>query len=276
MISFQTNENVQQMNLFTTIENAKISYSVDGNGPSNLVLVHGAGANSESNWGHFIEFLAPNYKVVRPNYSGSGETTDDGQPLTTAQVAEQVIAVAKAADAVPFDLIGFSLGTSVSTYIAAKYPEYVKSIVLLAPYIKGNARTKLEFELWKDLSKTDRKAMSSIIIQTGFSANFTSTWDENTMAETLENTLQTNNWEGFIRQAELLINTDVTEEAKKVNQPTLVIGCTYDYMVPSVLAKDALELIPHAQYAELETGHLAIYEKPEEFLKLVTKFLQES
>lgn len=264
------------MNLFTTIENAKISYSVDGNGPSNLVLVHGAGANSESNWGHFIEFFAPNYKIVRPNYSGSGETTDDGQPLTTAQVAEQVIAAAKAADAVPFDLIGFSLGTSVSTYIAAKYPEYVKSVVLLAPYLKGNARTKLEFELWKDLSKTDRKAMSSIIIQTGFSANFTSAWDENTMAETLENTLQTNNWEGFIRQAELLINTDVTEEAKKVNQPTLVIGCSYDYMVPSVLAKDALALIPHAQYAELATGHLAIYEKPEEFLKLVTEFLQKS
>jgi len=264
------------MNLFTTTAGSNISYSVDGNGPSNLVLVHGAGANSESNWGHFIEFLAPHYKIVRPNYSGSGDTTDDGQPLTTAKVAEQVIAAAKAADAVPFDLIGFSLGTSISTYIAAEYPEYVKSVVLLAPYLKGNARTKLQLELWKELGKTNRKAMSSIIIQTGFSANFTSAWDENTMAQTLENTLQTNNWEGFIRQAELLIHTDATALAKKVNKPTLVIGCTYDYMVPSVLAKDTVELIPHAQYAELATGHLAVYEKPEEFLKLATEFLQKS
>lgn len=264
------------MNLFTTIENAKISYSVDGNGPSNLVLVHGAGANSESNWGHFIEFLAPHYKVVRPNYSGSGETTDDGQPLTTAKLAEQVIAAAKAADAVPFDLIGFSLGTSVATYIAAEYPEYVKSVVLLAPYLKGNARTKNQFQLWKDLSKTNRKAMSNIIIQTGFNANFTSTWDDETFTQTLENTLQTNNWDGFSRQAELLIHTDVIEQAKKINKPTLVIGCTYDYMVPSVLAKDAVELIPHAQYAELATGHLAVYEKPEDFLSLVTNFLQKS
>ncbi|MCL6248944.1 alpha/beta hydrolase [Acinetobacter sp. ANC 4945] len=264
------------MNLFTTIENAKISYSVDGSGPLNLVLVHGAGANSKSNWGHFIEFLAPHYKVVRPNYSGSGETTDDGQPLSTAQLAEQVIAAAKAADAVPFDLIGFSLGTSVSAYIAAEYPEYVKSVVLLAPYLKGNARTKLQFELWKDLGQNNRKAMSSIIIQTGFSANFTSAWDENTMAQTLENTLQTNNWEGFIRQAELLIHTDVTAQAKKINKPTLVIGCTYDYMVPGVLAKDAAALIPHAEYAELAAGHMAVYEKPEEFLKLATEFLQKS
>jgi hypothetical protein len=35
--------------------------------------------------------------------------------------------------------------------------------------------------------------MSSTIIQTGFSANFTLAWCENAMAQTLENTLETNN-----------------------------------------------------------------------------------
>lgn len=269
----QTHENVQQMNLYTTIDNAQVSYSVDGTGPSNLVLVHGAGANSETNWAHFIEYFSANYTVVRPNYSGSGETIDDGSALTTEILAKQVIAAAKAADAIPFDLIGFSLGTSVATYIAAEYPEYVKSLILLAPYLKGNARTRLQFELWKDLSTTNRKAMSNIIIQTGFSANFSSAWDDKTITQTLENTLQTNNWEGFIRQAELLIHTDVIEQAKKVNQPTLVIGCTYDYMIPSIFAKEAAKLISDAQYAELATGHLAIYEKPNEFLTLVTDFL---
>jgi 3-oxoadipate enol-lactonase len=263
------------MNLYTTIDNANVSYSVDGTGPSNLVLVHGAGANSETNWGHFIEYFSPNYKVVRPNLSGSGETTDDGQALTTEILAKQVIAAAKAANAIPFDLIGFSMGTSVATYIAAEYPEYVKSVVLLAPFLKSNARTKLQLELWKDLSSTNRKAMSNLIIQTGFSANFTSAWDDETITQTLENTLQTNNWEGFIRQAELLIHTDVTEQAKNVSSPTLVIGCTYDYMAPSIFAKDAVKFIPDAQYAELETGHLAIYEKPTEFLNLVTEFFKE-
>lgn len=264
------------MNLFTTSDGAQVSYSLDGHGPSNLVLVHGAGANSDSNWGHFVDFFSQKYKVVRPNYSGSGETTDDGQPLTTAKLAEQVIAAAKAANAIPFDLIGFSLGTSVATYIAAEYPEYVKSLVLLAPYLKGNARTKLQFELWKDLSTTNRLAMSNVIIQTGFSANFSSAWDEETMAQTLENTFKTNNWVGFVRQAELLIHTNVIEQAKKVHKPTLVIGCAYDCMIPPIFAKETAELIHHAQYAELAAGHLAVYEKPEEFLNLVTDFLQNT
>lgn len=263
------------MNLFVETKSSKVSYSVDGNGPLNLVLVHGAGANSESNWGHLIEYLTPHYKVIRPNYSGSGQTTDDGEPLTTEKLAEQVIAAAKAENAVPFDLVGFSLGTSVAIYIAATYPEYVKSVVLLAPYLKGNARTKLQFELWKDLGETNRKAMSSIIIQTGFSANFTSTWDEKTMTDMLENTLATNNWEGFIRQAELLIHTDVLEQVKKVNQPTLVIGCIHDSIVPSIFAKTTVELISNSQYAELESGHLAIYEKPDELISLIKNFFKK-
>lgn len=262
------------MNLFAETKNAKVAYNVDGNGPLNLVLVHGAGANSESNWGHLVESLTPYYKVVRPNYSGSGQTTDNGEPLTTEQLAEQVIAAAKAANAVPFDLVGFSLGTSVAIYIAATYPEYVKSVVLLAPYLKGNARTKLQFELWKELGKTNRKAMSSIIIQTGFSANFTSTWDEKTMTDMLENTLTSNNWEGFTRQAELLIHTDVIEQAKKVNKPTLVIACIHDSMIPSIFAKTTLELIPNSQYTELESGHLAIYEKPEALISLIKNFFK--
>lgn len=44
-------------------------------------------------------------------------------------------------------------------------------------------------------------------------------------------------------------------------------------MPPSVLVKYAIDLISHA---ELATGHLAVYEKPEEFLKLATEFLQKS
>ncbi|WP_180055980.1 MULTISPECIES: hypothetical protein [unclassified Acinetobacter] len=52
----------------------------------------------------------------------------------------------------------------------------------------------------------------------------------------------------------------------------------------------AIDLISHAEYAEPATGnrqpatgnrqpatgHLAVYEKPEEFLKLATEFLQKS
>lgn len=262
------------MDLYTSIDNAMVSYKVDGSGPSNLVLVHGAGANAETNWGHLVKYLAHSYKVVRPNFSGAGDTRDDGLPLTTAQLAEQVIAAAKAANAIPFDLVGFSLGTSVSTYIAAKHPEYVKSLVLVAPYLKGNARTKFEFNLWKELISSNIKTMSNLIIQTGFSTKFTSTWDEKTLADAIESNITTINWDGFHRQAELLIKTDVTELAKKISKPTLIIGCTYDYMIPPIFAIEAAKIIPHSQHTELDSGHMVIYEKTDELINLIVPFIQ--
>ncbi|MEN8321207.1 alpha/beta fold hydrolase [Acinetobacter junii] len=264
------------MTLFTTVADAKVAYSVDGEGSANLVLVHGAGGNSESNWGHLVQYLSPYYKVVRPNFSGSGETTDNGEELSTVKLAEQVVAAAKAANAVPFDLIAFSLGTSVATYIAAEYPELVKSVVLLSAFIVANPRHKLQLELWKSLTANDHYAMSSLLILTGFSPNFVSTWDEMTISNNIESMITTNNWSGLARQIELGLNTDVTEQARKITKPTLVIGGKYDGMVPSESTKHTASLISGAEYTELESGHMAIYEKAEEFLQLATAFLQKN
>ncbi len=64
------------------IAGARVVYCKDGSGPG-LVLLHGTGGNSESNWGHLVEPLAAHWTVVRPDYSGSGATQDEGEPLTS-------------------------------------------------------------------------------------------------------------------------------------------------------------------------------------------------
>ena len=62
---------------------AKVAYRVDGAGPG-LVLVHGTGGNSDTNWRQLVGRLSESRMVVRPDYSGSGATIDDGAPLTIA------------------------------------------------------------------------------------------------------------------------------------------------------------------------------------------------
>jgi 3-oxoadipate enol-lactonase len=115
------------------VGSARVTFRVDGDGPG-LVLVHGTGGNAETNWSGLVEGLSKARTVVRPDYAGSGETTDDGHPLTVAALADQVIAAARAAKATPVDIVGFSLGAALSTYIAGEYPELVRSVVLLAGF----------------------------------------------------------------------------------------------------------------------------------------------
>ncbi|TCL03132.1 alpha/beta fold hydrolase [Sodalis ligni] len=255
------------------IDGAKVSYRVDGHGPG-LVLVHGTGGNGESNWGHLVERLVPYWKVVRPDYSGSGETADDGQPLTVQALAAQVVAAAWAANATPFDLVGFSLGASLAAYIAAEYPDDVRAVVLLAGFASGeDGRMQLEFGLWRDLIRNDRRAMARMVLLTGFSPVFLTGLSPRKIEENIDAIITGNQWEGMARQVELNLILDVSDQIKRIAKPTLVIGCTQDQMVPLDHARTLAEAIVGARYAELDSGHLAPLERPDEFVQLVTTFL---
>ncbi|KLD74857.1 alpha/beta hydrolase [Xanthomonas hyacinthi] len=256
------------------IDRAKVSYQVDGHGPG-LVLVHGTGGNGESNWGHLVGRFATNWTVVRPDYAGSGTTVDDGQSLSVPVLAAQVVGAARAAGAVPFDLVGFSLGASVATYIAAEYQDDVRAVVLLAGFASGaDSRMQLEFGLWRDLIHTDRRAMARLLLLTGFSPAFLQRLSAQQMEENIDAIVSGNQWEGMARQVALDLSLDVSEQVERINKPTLVIGCTQDQMVPTAHARALAATIPGARYAELESGHLAALEQPDEFVQLVADFLR--
>jgi len=253
---------------------ARIAYRVDGAGPG-LVLVHGTGGDSESHWGHLVPHLAPHWTVVRPEYAGSGQTRDQGGPLTVATLADQVVAAARAAGTVPFDLAGFSLGAPIAVHIAAEYPQLVRSVVLLAGFASSDSpRQTMQFELWRDLIRSDRASMARIALLTGFSPAFLSSLDEAALTQNIDFMLDNINWEGMARQIELDRTLNVCEQARRIARPALVIGCRHDQMVPVDHARRLAALIPHAEYAEMETGHIALWERPDEFIELACGFLR--
>ena len=251
-----------------------VEYEVDGQGPG-LVLIHGTGADAQTNWAHLVPHFAPNWQVIRPNYSGSGKTRDGGGALTMAQVAGQVMAAARAAGPGPYVFVGYSLGAAIATHIAAEYPDEVRAVVLLAGFLSGDdTRMKLEFELWRTLIANDRRAFSQNVLLTGFSPAFVSAMSTQQVEDILKIMLETNDWEGMARQIELDLAVNVAAQAGRIAKPALVIGCTYDHMVPIQHARALAHAIPGAEYAEMQTGHLAPLEQPETFVNLVDAFFR--
>ncbi|MDP9865808.1 MULTISPECIES: alpha/beta fold hydrolase [Streptosporangium] len=66
---------------FTTAHGTRVHHEVDGHGPG-LVLVHGTGGDAEEVFGNVVDHFTRTRTVARPNFSGSGQTTDDGAELT--------------------------------------------------------------------------------------------------------------------------------------------------------------------------------------------------
>ena len=146
------------------VEQSVVEYLVDGTGPG-LVLVHGTGGSAEANWGHLVGRFSKHWTVVRPNYSGSGNTMDAGGPLSVKQLAEQVLGAAEAAGKTPFNLVGFSLGAVVAAVVASRAADLVRSVVLIAGFPDStDSYLRLEFSLWRDIVALAKSTGADLIV----------------------------------------------------------------------------------------------------------------
>lgn len=255
------------------VEKSVVEYLVDGTGPG-LILVHGTGGSAEANWGHLVDRFARHWTVIRPNYSGSGNTTDAGGSLSVDQLAGQVPAAAKAAGTVPFDLVGFSLGAAVAAMVAARAPDLVRSLILIAGFADSNdSYLKLEFSFWQELIAHNRPALARLFLLTGLSHSFLASLSEAEIAASASSIVAGTNWDGLARQVELDLTLDIREEVRSITRPTLVVGCTYDCIVPVRYPQIFATTSPGAEYAELATGHLAALEQPDAFATVIESFL---
>ena len=90
------------------------------------MLLHGTSGQSED-WSQVVEQLTRHRPVIRPDYAEPVAGTDSAGAPAVSDFAERVVAAAGAGGRHRFDLIGFSLGAAVATFIAAEYPEMVRS-----------------------------------------------------------------------------------------------------------------------------------------------------
>lgn len=252
------------------VDGARVAYRLHGRGPA-VVLVNGTAA-LDAHWGPVIGELGKHRTAISLDYSGSGDTTDDGGALSLQKLAHQVREVAGAAGVDRFDLIGHSLGAAIAIQLAASSADLVRSLIVVAGFSRGaEPRLKLQFELWLDLLRTNRDAFLRLLLLSGLTPAFVSRAGTSTIDDMINGYKPLANWEGIARQVELDLAVDVSGQARNVTSPTLVINCAYDQIVTQT--PELAASIPGSTCRQISAGHLAYFEGADEFLSLATEFL---
>jgi len=117
-----------------------------------VVLLHGFGASADS-WNRFAKPLTKRYHVIAPDQAGWGastrlESASYGYP---AQI-ERLHQFLSALELKRFHLVGHSMGGFIASAYAARYPDEVITLGLIAPH--GMVEPEPS-ELFRDVAKGD-------------------------------------------------------------------------------------------------------------------------
>lgn len=256
---------------FTTARNTRVHYEIDGQGPG-LALVHGIGGDAEKVFGNVVDHFAGTRTVIRPNFSGSGQTEDDGAELSVDLIADQITGAIRDASDGPVDLLGFSLGAVGAAAVAAAHPELVRRLVLVGGWAHSTSpRDRYYFETWRKLLVTDRELLKRFAALTGFSAGALDRFGHDGLAQSLADA-----WPpaGIGRQIELGGQVDIRPLLPAITAPTLVVGFAADAMIPIEGSRQLHHAIHGSRLVEIPgEGHMDWFADPTGLVKLTRDFL---
>jgi pimeloyl-ACP methyl ester carboxylesterase len=108
----------------------KTRYTLEGKG-SLVVLIHGVGARLD-NWEDVASRLASEYRVLRYDLRGHGESTLAPGPYSLPLLADDLKALLDHIDAVEANIAGHSLGGMIAQMFALRHPTAVRGLALLS------------------------------------------------------------------------------------------------------------------------------------------------
>ena len=159
-----------------------------------IVLLHGTSGESED-WSRVIGQLAKHRQVLRPHYAEPIAGIDSSNGPAVSDFAARVVAAARGDGSHRFDLVGYSLGAAVATFLAAEYSEMVRSLVLISGFSHcSDTWMKLQFNLWLRLARTDKIALTKLLLTSGLSREFLSAFDESTLDGIVDSFVTSTDW----------------------------------------------------------------------------------
>jgi pimeloyl-ACP methyl ester carboxylesterase len=255
----------------------------DGQGEPMLML-HGLGASTYT-WRHLIPDLARTHRIIAVDLKGAGKSD---KPLDEAYgILDQATLLKTLVDRKGLTnliVVGHSLGGGVALALALDLnranPGTLKRLVLIASVAY---RQRLQFA---DLLKTPSAGKAAefayapeILVFGGLYATYHDprkiTFDAiRTYARPLH---EPGGQHALIKMAEHIVPRDLealTARYRTIRQPTLMIWCAEDEVVPLAVGRKLARELPHGDLEVLkDCGHAPQEEVPKETLALMHQYL---
>ena len=275
----------QDIKICTSPDGAKIAYATVGNGPA-LVKAANWISHLEYDWNspvwrHWLERFSEHHTLVRYDKRGCGLSDRDVNDFSlNAQVTDLETVVAEL-NLKKFPLLGLSGGGVVALVYAARHPEKVSHLILCGSYVKGRLKRGESQEQLEEVQ------MMLKVMKLGWGKANPAFRQVYTSLFIPEGTEQQIHWfnelqristspEKAVQMATASYSFDVTELAKQITIPTLILHARKDAVVAFEQSRQLASLIPNSLFVPLESkNHILLETEPawQRFLSEVYEFI---
>jgi pimeloyl-ACP methyl ester carboxylesterase len=254
-----------------TLDGMKIHSTATGKGSRTIVLVHGWTCD-ETSWATNVPELAKHYRVITLDLPGHGKSDapKDGK-VTMEMFAKAVEAVRAEQKADKIIVVGHSMGTPVIREYAHRYPQHVTALVLVdgvvvAPTPPGGRGIQTPLDADKLLTP-EGLAMREGMIKGMFTPKTPKDVQEHVLKMMLAAPAAT---------AASAMRTTFDEKYASdevMNIPTYGIFAEKSFALPA--APFLKKVFPKFEFTAMPgTGHFVMMEQPQEFNRLLMKFVE--
>jgi len=254
-----------------------INYEQQGSGEP-LVLIPYLAADCACYAFQVAEY-AKHFSCIAMDLRGAGESDKPAGPYSTELFADDDVGFMQAIGVQSAHVAGLSLGGATGMWLAAKYPERVKSLSLHSTWPKTDAYIKAVVEGWQVMAKSLGN-VADLIVKGLFPWCFTpelyATKPEyiHTLSEFVHSR-PVQPVSAFLEQSNAVIAHDALAQLPKIKASTLITFGRHDMATSTRFAEPMKSAIGGSEVAIFEgSSHAPIYEQVEEFNLRTLAFLQ--
>jgi 3-oxoadipate enol-lactonase len=258
---------------FTNIGNNVHHYRIEGSPEKPpLVFCNSLGTDLRI-WDAVASALAEQFRIVRYDSRGHGLTDVPVPPYSIDDLAGDLTGLLEALEVREAVICGLSVGGLVAQRFALMNPGRALSLVLCDTGARIGS-----FASWEERIEAVRnrglQAWVSASMERWFTEGFRRTRPDDVRG--YANMLLRTPLEGYIGTCYALRDANLTTEAPRLNNPTLVLCGADDVATPPKLAQELARLIPRAEFSLIErAAHLTCIEQPETLVARMMQFFRE-
>jgi pimeloyl-ACP methyl ester carboxylesterase len=268
------------------IARGQLYYEETGTGQP-LLLLPGLGLD-HTYYRRLLPNLTKEFAVLTVDPRGIGKSSKNQPPYSVESWAEDFAQMIEALGRGPMHILGSSLGGAMALVIAARYPQRVKSLVVVGAFTELDRAARLNFELRARLvhklglgdEVADYQALWTM------TREFINSDEGYAQMQANQKSIRENDAETYLEFIRAVLRwgrclpgqetePKFTESLRKIAAPTLVVSSDDDQLIPLAASEIIAKAIPGAKLAVMhKAGHIIVQEHPRELAELAMSFLR--